>query len=218
MRDAERWQEAGDAYEAAAGMVSDKGQKAGFTLKAAEMKYKAARKGSRRDRIKILEQTRKLYTDFLIPEKPAEQTRLLKRMADPGKWLSKEDWKKIKRRPDALLTAAEIFFDSSPKGLDGRWIGIRLVKHLHSFTVPVEDQAKPKLTEFIPIWWNGAEFILTAYLQIAKSGSGQVAQKAASEGHTFARKIIFQFHKMDGPERVERINALEKQLKLLTRK
>ena len=217
MRDAQRWQDAADAFEGTAEVVADPGKKSAYKLSAAEMQFKAAKDGAKRgelgrkDYLELLNKTRQLFTDVLIVKK--DQSSVLKALADWKNYPSKATFKKVKRRPEVLLTAAEVYLDSSPAGLDGRWISARLVAHLHAFTRAARDPAHPDLDKFIPIWWDGAELKIEAYLAIATSGSGQAARTAMEKGKAFVNKLTFQYQKMDGPERVTRIGELKRKFK-----
>ena len=124
----------------------------------------------------------------------------------------------IKRRPAVLLTAAEVYNESGPGGSDSRWIAVRLIDHLHAFTRATPDESNPRLAELIPFWWNGAELKLRVLLGIAESGAGASSRAAATKGFGFAKKIIFQYTKMDGPERVARIKDLEVKLRRAAQK
>jgi len=215
LRDAQQWQEAGEAFETAASKADDPNVKSAWTLQAAEMRFEAILHDPRMpgpEKQKVLALTRENYTDVLIPEK-AQQEPLLKVLSNYAAWPSKEMWEKIKRRPDALLTAAKVFKESSPAGLDGRWIGIRLINHLHSFTKPNKDPSNDKLDEFIPLWWNGTELMLELYLQIAETGTGQMATTAAQSGAAFSSKILFENPNADGPDRLTRLKQLDASLK-----
>ncbi len=215
LRDAQRWQEAGEAFEVAAGKAEDPGVKGAWTLQAAEMRFEAILNDPRMpgpEKQKVLALTRENFTDVLIPDK-SQQEAVLKVLSTYTAWPSKEMWAQIKRSPDALLTAAKVFKESSPAGLDGRWIAIRLVSHLHSFTKPNSDPSNPKLDEFIAHWWSGTELMLQLYLVIAESGGGQVATSAAQSGAAFSSKILFENPNADGPERLARLKQLDASLK-----
>ena len=84
---------------------------------------------------------------------------------------------------------------------------------MHRFTLAIKDEAKPKLAELVTTWWDGAELKLRIFQSIAASGDGQASRVGQTKGYAFAKKIIFQYVKMDGPERVARIKALAEALK-----
>jgi tetratricopeptide (TPR) repeat protein len=216
LMDAGRYDDAAGAFEQAAAAAKEPQQVAHFTLLAARAQFKAileaGDKMPRPERIKALEKTRQLFTDFLIQD-AAKRDGLLKKLADPNAWPSKEEWDEVKRRPEELLTAAEVYAETSPPGgLDGRWIGVRLILHQQSFTKPRPDPANPPLDEFIPFWWEGAELMLKLYVSIAESG-GEPAKAAKAKGSAFATMLSVQYPDMDGPERVERIRVLAGRLK-----
>jgi hypothetical protein len=219
LRDAQRWDDAGEGFESAAGMVADPKRKSFYKQLAAEMKFKAAREGlanntiKKKDYIKILEEARQLFTDVLIPDK-SNQAKILRKLADWQAYPSRQDFGMIKRKPQEIFTAAEIYLESNPAGLDGRWITARLVAYLHTFTKATADPARPnkQLDELVPRWWDAAELKLKAYLAISKSGGGQGARAAKQKGQAFARKLMFEYKKMDGPERVQRIKELAAKL------
>ncbi|MHC4931785.1 MAG: hypothetical protein ACYTGV_06300 [Planctomycetota bacterium] len=218
LRSARRYQAAGEAFEAGAAQVGDEKKRSYFLLQAAEMQFKAAKDGlakkqiTRKEYLKILEKARELFTDVLIPDK-ANQARVLNKLAQFSSYPSRKEFGTIKRRPAEILTAAEIYMESNPSGLDGRWISVRLVDHLHSFTKPTANPKNPgKLDEFVTLWWDGAELKLEALLAIAKTGSGQAKRAAKQKGQAFATKLEFQYKKMDGPQRVQRIRELKGKL------
>jgi hypothetical protein len=222
LADAGRYLEAGDAYAAAAEGVPEPNVKAAYRLKAAEMKYKHAMESdlSRKQKIKILEQTRDLFTDVLIPptNDPDRKKQLSVIKALGGKaYPARSTFGAVKRNPEALLTAAEIYAQSAPKGVDGRQVALRLIRHLHDFLRPIKDPEHPKLEDKIPIWWAGAQLKLEIYLAITKGGAGPVEKDAAKKGADFAKKLVFQYPNMDGPERVQAIKSLEAQLKARAR-
>jgi hypothetical protein len=223
LADAGRYLEAGDAYAAAAEGVPEPNVKAAYRLKAAEMKYKHAMetKGIRRiDLKKILDQTRQLFTDVLIPPTNdpdrKRQLQVLKTLGGKA-WPGPSTFGQVKRNPEALLTAAEIYTQSSPEGINGYQVALRLIHHLHSFLRGSTDPEHPELEDKIPIFWAAAQLKLETYLAIAKSGTGVTEKDAAKKGAAFARKLIFQYPSMDSPERVQAIKALEAQLKARAR-
>ena len=110
------------------------------------------------------------------------------------------------------LLAATVFVDASPEGADGRWVAIRLINHLHTFTKPVKDAAKPGLDRFVPTWWNGAQLQLETYLKIAQEDSGPVGRKAGQHGHRAVTIWVAQYKKMDGPKRVAAFKKLAVEL------
>jgi len=224
LADAGRYLEAGDAYAAAAEGVPEPNVKAAYRLKAAEMKYKHAMESKpplpRPKLMEILAQTRQLFTDVLIPptNDPDRKKQLEVLKALGGKnWPARSVFNSVKRNPDALLTAAEIYTQSAPSGVDGRQVALRLLSHLHDFTLAVPDPEHPELEDKIPVYWAGAQLKLETYLAIAKSGTGVVEKDAAQKGAAFARKLIFQYPNMDSPERVQAVKALEAQLKIRAR-
>ncbi|MHC4729609.1 MAG: hypothetical protein ACYS6Z_03320, partial [Planctomycetota bacterium] len=162
LADAARYLEAGDAYAAAAERVPEPNVKAAYRLKAAEMKYKHAMESalSRKELLKILEQTRKLFTDVLIPptNDPERKKQLQVLKALGGKnWPARSVFGAVKRNPEALLTAAEIYTQSAPAGVAGRQVALRLISHLHSFLRAVPDPEHPDLEEKIPLYWAAAQ-------------------------------------------------------------
>jgi hypothetical protein len=215
LMDAERFEDAAGAFEQAAASTKDPQQASGYTLLAARAQFKAILKAKDMpppERIKALEKTRQLFTDFLIPD-AAKRDGILKKLADPGGWPSKEEWGLVKRRAEELLTAAEVYGETSPPGgLDGRWIGIRLLQHQQSFTKARHDPENPALDEFIPLWWEGAELMLKLYVSIAESG-GEPAKAAKSKGTQWANKLLVEYPDMDGQERVERVRVYAGRLK-----
>jgi len=219
LRDAGEWQAAGEAFESAAGMVAEPPRKSFFLLKAAEMQFKAAKAGGlgRAEYTKVLNKTRGLFTDVLIPDK-SQQDKVLKRLGDWKKYPDKATFGAIKRQPAVLLTAAEVYNESGPGGADSRWIAVRLIDHLHTFSRAIPEEGNEKLKELVPYWWAGTELKLRIMLGIAESGSGGASRAAATKGFSFAKKIIFQYTKMDGPERVARIKDLEVKLRRAAQK
>ena len=171
-------------------------------------------------KIKILEQTRDLFTDVLIPPTNdpdrKKQLQVIKTLGGKN-WPARSVFGAVKRNPEALLTAAEIYAQSAPQGVDGRQVALRLIAHLHEFLLAVADPEHPKLEEKIPIWWAAAQLKLEIYLAITKGGAGPVEKDMAKKGADFARKLIFQYPNMDGPERVQAIKSLEAQLKARAR-
>jgi len=217
-KDAERFADASAAYEAAADAAPDDNTRQALTLRAAEMQYRAIKAEStlpRAEMMKALEKTRQLFTDFLIDPRATDQQKVLKDLGNPTGWPSNETFGKVKRNASALRTAAALFIESSPPGIDGRYVAVRLIHHLHQFTKPVADPATPALDEFIPTWWEGAQLKLEAYLAIAQSGAGPQEKSMAKDGYAFARKLIFEYPSMDNPKRVRDIKALEAQLRIL---
>jgi len=220
LRAAQDWEGAGSAYEDAANLAAKPGQKAGWQLLAAEMAFKNARQN--KDRMdptvyrKTMDKTRQLFTGVLIPDS-GQAEKLLPILANGQKWPSKEQWRWIVAKPGPLLTAAEVFGESSPKGLDGRWVGVRLLDRLHKLTKPVAEEGT-RQAEFVNLWWDGAQLKLELYLAIAESQSSQAWSKRAAEyGYSFARRLITQYTKMDGEERVAALERLSKQLAALRR-
>lgn len=224
LADAGRYLEAGDAYAEAAEGVPDPAVKAAYRLKAAEMKYKHAMESKpplpRAELKKVLDETRQLFTDVLIPPtndpERRRQAQVLKTLGGKA-WPGRSTFDQVKRNPEALLTAAEIYTRSSPEGVNGYEVTLRLIYHLHSFLRGAPDPEHPELEDKIPIFWEGAQLKLETYLAIAKSGSGVNEKEAAKKGAAYARKLIFQYPSMDGPERVQAIKSLEAQLKARAR-
>jgi hypothetical protein len=216
LRDAHRWTDAGEAFEVVVGKVSDN-MKSVYTLKAAEMKYKAAVEFKETDRakyVKTLEETRKLFIDFLIPNE-SRQLPLLQKLSTG--WLTKAEWNDFKNNPTALLTTAEILAESAPQGINGRWVAVRLIKHLHEITKPIKDPNAEHLEQYIPTWWDGAQLMLEIYLKIAQEDTSPQGRKGANEGLAFAKKIMFQYPNADGQERVAAITDLQIKLKRYAR-
>ncbi len=225
LADAERFGEAASAYETAVSLAPDD-RKQQMTLAAAEAKYREAQTRtdlSAEEKIKILAKVRDLFMDVLIPPDPkdaekTDQKNTIKELANPAGYPRPETFAKVKRNPQALYVAALICSQSSPAGSDGRYLALRLITVLHEFTIPVSQEDKKHLDEFIPVWWDAAELKLRIHLAIAQSGTSPAEKKAATDGLGYARKLGFETPKMDGPERVARVSALEAQLKALAPK
>ena len=223
--DADRFGDAAEAYEAAATLAPDD-RKQQLTLSAAEAKYREAetRKDlSREEKIKILEKVRDLFTDVLVPPDPkdpekTEQRKILHEIANPNGYPSVATFGKVRRMPRPLYVAARIYSESSPAGIDGRYMALRLITLLHEFTIPSPQEGKENLDEFIPVWWDAAELKLKIHIAIAQSGTGPAEKKMATEGLGYARKLGFENPKMDGPARVATVASLEAQLKALAPK
>jgi len=223
--DAQRWGDAAEAFEAAAGLAPDD-RRQQLTLSAAEAKYQQLE--TEKDvpaqvRIENLAKVRDLFTDVLIPPDPKdpekkEQVKVLQALANPSAYPSREMFDRVKRMPRAIYVAAQIYAKSSPPGIDGRYLAIRLITLLQEFTLPVSQPGKAHLDEFIPVWWDGAELMLRTYLASAQSGTGAKAKDQASRGLGYARKLAYENPKMDGPNRVATVAALEAQLKALAPK
>ncbi|MHC4939158.1 MAG: hypothetical protein ACYTHK_09345 [Planctomycetota bacterium] len=220
LKDAQRYADAASAYEAAAQAAETPGQREGWTLLAAEMGFKAAREN--RDKMdpaeyrKVLAQTRERFTQVLLADETQRQ-QLLPILADGKKWPSKAQWKWLAAKPEPLLTAAEVYGESSPKGLDGRWIGVRLLEKLHKITEPTAEEGSKK-AEYVNAWWEGAQLKLELYLAIAEAQSAQVnSKKAAQYGFSFGKRLQVQYEAMDGPERVATVKRLTTQLQALQR-
>ncbi|MEM8882996.1 MAG: hypothetical protein AAGD14_02915 [Planctomycetota bacterium] len=218
LADAERYSDAGTAYAEAAKLASKPGQRDAWTLLAAEMKYKDARlnktKMDPRTYRKIIGETRDLFTQVLLPD-AKQREELLPILADGSKWPSKKRWRWLAGKPGPLLTAAAVYGEKgapSPKGLDGRWIAVRLIDRLHQLTEARPEEGSKK-ARFVNLWWDGAQLQLELYLRIAEQGSSAAhSKKAAQYGFSFSRRIISQYPSMDGPERVADIKRLSKQL------
>lgn len=223
--DADRFGDAADAYEAAVALAPSVEKKQQITLLAAEAKYLEAQRAKdvdRETRIKILEKVRDLFTDVLVPPDPKDpektaQRKIIAELASPAAYPKKETFGMLKRNPKALLVAARIYSESSPPGIDGRYLAIRLIAFLHEFTLPAPEPGKTNLDEFIPIWWDAAELKLRTYIAIAQSGTSAREKQAATDGLGYARKLGFEFPNMDSPARVAAVTALESQLKTLAR-
>jgi len=220
--DAQRYGDAADAFEAASALAPAE-RKQQLTLSAAEAKYQQAQNAteySATQRVEILAKVRDLFTDVLIqpgpndPEKK-EQRKILEELANPAGYPSRATFDKVKKMPSAIYVAAEIYSKSSPAGIDGRYLAIRLVTYLHEFTIPASQPGKANLDEFIPIWWDAAELKLRTYLAIAQSGTGAREKDQAAQGLGYARKMAYENPTMDGPQRVATFAALEAQLKAI---
>jgi hypothetical protein len=223
--DAHRWGDAAEAFEAASTLAPDD-RKQQLTLAAAEAKYQQSETATdvpAADKVVMLAKVRDLFTDVLIPPDPKdpekkEQKKVLSDLANPTAYPTRQTFDRVKKMPQALFVAAQIYAKSSPTGIDGRYLAIRLVSLLHEFTLPASQPGKEHLDEFIPIWWDGAELKLRTYLAIAQSGTGAKEKEQASQGLGFARKLGYENPKMDGPKRVAAVAALEAQLKTLAPK
>jgi hypothetical protein len=219
LADAERFGDAAGAYEAARDLAPD-ANKQGLTLLAAEVQYRESQeKGkSKTEQMEILQSVRDLFTDVLVPPDPKDaqrtaQKKVLQELANPNAWPSRDTFNAVKRNPRALYVAALVYNQSSPTGLDGRYLALRLIHHLHEFTIPTKEPDKPSLHEFIPTWWDAAELKLRIYLAISQSGAGAKEKEAKKDGFAFAQKLLFQYQSMDGPARVAAVKSLEAQLK-----
>lgn len=223
--DAQRWGDAAEAFEAAAGLAPDD-RRQQLTLSAAEAKYQQSQTAtdvSAQDKVVMLAKVRDLFTDVLIPPDPKdpekkEQLKVLHALANPAGYPTRETFDRVKKMPRAIYVAAQIYAKSSPAGIDGRYLAIRLITLLHEFTIPSPQPGKAHLDEFIPIWWDGAELKLRTYLAIAQSGTGAKEKEQAGLGLGYARKLSYENPKMDGPQRVAAVAALEAQLKTLAPK
>ena len=189
-----------------------------LNLLAAEMAFKNARanksKMDRQSYRKTLDKTRELYAQVLIADE-ANRKKLLPILANGSKWPSKAQWRWIAGKPGPLLTAAEVFGESSPRGLDGRWIAVRLIERLHKLTRPFAEPGT-KEAEFVNTYWEGVQLKLELLLAIAESQSEtNWAKTAARQGHSFAKNHMVTYEKMDGPERVKVVTGLEAQLRAL---
>jgi hypothetical protein len=222
--DARRYGDAAEAFEAASTLAPND-RKQQLTLAAAEAKYQqtlTATDVSTPDKVANLAKVRDLFTDVLIPPDPKdpekkEQLKILQELANPTGYPRRETFDRVKKMPQALYVAAQIYAKSSPAGIDGRYLAIRLVTLLHEFTIPTPQPGKPQLDEFIPIWWDAAELKLRTYIEIAQHGGAKEKEQAAL-GLGFARKLAYENPKMDGPQRVAAVAALEAQLKTLAPK
>lgn len=216
---AQEYEAAADAYEGAAKLEPSSKAKTGYTLRAAQNAFKAAKQkqnqgGSRKEYLAVIEKTRKLMTDVLI-EKKDQQEALLKILGDYSKWPSRDQWKLIKRNAEVLLNAAEVYAESQMKGgVDGRMVAMRLIDHMHSFTIAITNADNPddKLNEFVDEWWDGAQLKLELAVQISRD-SGQKAKTVRSKALSYGKKLIFEYPDMDGPERVKQMQLLVDKLK-----
>jgi hypothetical protein len=217
--DAQRFGDAAAAYESARDLAPDD-KKQQITLVAAESQYRESQLPGmdRTQQHEILQKVRDLFTDVLVPPDPkdpqkAEQKKVLAEMANPAGWPRPETFAKVKRNPKALYVAALVYSQSSPTGMDGRYLALRLIKHLHDFTIATPDPDKATLHEFIPIWWDAAELKVRVYLSIAQSGSGEREKEARDQGHAYVKSLLFQYQNMDGSQRVATMKSLETQLR-----
>jgi len=223
--DARRYGDAAEAFDAARDKlpVDEEKRRGAFTLRAAEAQYMAATENkdlSELERREVLDGTRKLFTDVIIPPDPTdpnktEQTKVIQQLASP-KWPPRAVFDKIKRNAPALLTAARIYPEVSPGGVDGRHVALKLIYHLHSFTRPVKT-GNEAVDPYVPLWWEAAQMKLEFYTALAESNVGAEAKEYATTGLGFATKILFEHPKMDGEERVRAVKALEAKLKVLAR-
>jgi tetratricopeptide (TPR) repeat protein len=217
---AQEFEAAADAYEGASELETSPKARVGYTLRAAQNAFKAAKLkkkmgGSNQEYQKVIEKTRKLMTDVLIEDKSQQET-LIKILGNYSKWLSKDQWRMIKRNAEVLLNAAEVYAESGVKGgIDGRVVAIRLIDHLQSFTRPIPDPVNPdpKLEEFIDEWWDGAQLKLELAVAISGTDSGQKAKSIRGKAYSYGKKLLFQYPKADGPERVKKIDDLVNRLK-----
>ncbi|MGH7162247.1 MAG: hypothetical protein ACREID_02085, partial [Planctomycetota bacterium] len=106
------------------------------------------------------------------------------------------------------LVTAEVYAETNPHGVDGRWAAVRLLQQLQRLTHPSTAGAE----KFAPIFWASVEQQMKIYLAIAEGGQGQDSRVAARDGVQFATALLLQFTQMDGPERVARVKELQKQL------
>ncbi|HEX5136054.1 MAG TPA: tetratricopeptide repeat protein [Planctomycetota bacterium] len=222
--DAQRWGDAAEAFEASA-TLAPADRKQILTLQAAEAKYQQLETDTTAPapvKLENLAKVRDLFTDVLVPPDPKdpekkEQKKILAELANPSGYPTRATFDRVKKMPRAIYVAAQIYAKSSPAGIDGRYLAIRLITLLHEFTIPASQPGKQQLDEFIPIWWDAAELKLRTYLQIAQSG-GAKEKEQASLGLGYARKLQYENPKMDGPQRVAAVAALEAQLKPLAPK
>jgi len=218
-KDAHQFEDAGTAYAEAAKRAEKPGQRDSWNLAAAEMKYKAARENKNKmdpaEYRKVLAETRELFLQVLLPDKQQRET-LLPILANGKKWPTPEQWKWIAAKPEPLLTAAEVCGESSPAGLDGRWIGVRLLDKLDKITEPVVDDPEDRLAQYVNTWWEGAQLKLELYLAIAEAQSTTAwSDEAAQFGFAWGKKLQLQYQKMDGPDRVNAVTALTARLESL---
>jgi hypothetical protein len=220
--EAKRHGDAAEAFESAVALAPDD-RKQQLTLAAAEARYEQSQTATDLtgpQKVAVLAKVRDLFTDVLIPPDPKdpekkEQLKVLQELASPTGYPARATFDRVKKMPQALYVAAQIYAKSSPSGIDGRYLAIRLVTLLHEFTLPASQPGKEHLDEFIQVWWDGAELKLRTYLQIAQSGTGAKEKEQAAQGLGYARKLAYENPKMDGPQRVAAVAALEAQLKTL---
>jgi len=209
LRSAERYGEAADQYNRASGLVGSKGARDALTLSAAEMKYEAARElDDRRQYLKEVEAARKLFTDYLIKDKEKQQ-QLLKALSE--RWLRAGEWDQFKKNPRAFYMAAKVYAESTPAGLDGRWIAVRMSQYLTRLIKPAPDPEAPQYDEHVDTWWDAALLQANTLLEIAKSGRGANEKKAASRGRGAVKRWLFQHPQANNKENLKRLKELERE-------
>ncbi|MFQ5843857.1 MAG: hypothetical protein ACE5JG_02600 [Planctomycetota bacterium] len=182
--DAGEHEKAGDAYrDAAEGAGEGDPRSASWSLRAAANKYRAAlASNDARYRQKVLDETSKLFAQVVVKD-PKQRTRVIKALGNPGAYPGRKIFGQVVRQVGTLILAAKVFQDASPAGVDGRWVAVRLLDHLHKFTIPVADPAKPQLDKYIDAWWEGAGLKLRILRRIAREGRGtEPGRKAAGSG------------------------------------
>ncbi len=213
LRTAQRYGDAADQYNWAVSLVTKKGAKDALKLSAAEMQYEAA-KGlkDRSQYLKEVDVARKRFTDYLIAD-----TKLQKKLltALSKRWLTQAEWGNFKKNPRAFYTAAKVYAESSPTGLDGRWISVRMCQYLTRLVAAKPDPERPQLDEHVNTWWDAAVLQLTVQLKIATSGRGTLEKKAATDGYGAATRWLFQYPKGHGKESLKRLKELQRELKRL---
>jgi hypothetical protein len=236
-KDAEMWGDAGDAYASAADLEREGGKDkrviAGYTMQAARMQFEAAKQIKENDPRKykaVVNKTRKLFQNVLVPIDPtgksgvkskAEQAAVFRTLGDGNKYPPRETFAKIKKFVEPLYVAAKVFGESSPEaGVDGRWVGIRLIDYIHTFTVPLvhEDMSvkdQKRFAPYVAFWWSSFELKLELCKNIAETTAGSVGKKAARAGYSMHKKYAWEIPDMDGPERVKRSKKLGLALKKL---
>ena len=144
-------------------------------------------------------------------------------LGDGNKSPPRETFGKIKKFVEPLYVAAKVFGESSPEaGVDGRWVGVRLVDYIHTFTVAIvhgdmSQKDQDRFSPYVVFWWNGFELKLELCKSIAETTAGSVGKKAARAGHELYRKYKIEMPDMDGPERVKRCETLGIALKKLAK-
>ncbi|MFB3065004.1 MAG: hypothetical protein ACE10D_00685, partial [Planctomycetota bacterium] len=212
--DAGKFDAAGEAYAGAADAISDPARKENWTLRAAMAQLEAAKLSSNQaERLRKLAEVAELFSKVIVKDE-AKRGEVLRKLGNPNAYPSKDTFNEIKRRPETLLLAAKVFKDASPEGADGRWVAVRLVNYIHTFTKPMKDSAKPQLDRYISVWWNAAQLQLETYLLLAQEDpSGAVGRKAGQTGFRAVTILNAQYMKMDGPKRLAAFKKLAVELK-----
>ncbi|MCZ6572911.1 MAG: hypothetical protein O7C98_07045 [Planctomycetota bacterium] len=212
--DAGKFDAAGEAYAGAADAISDPARKESWTLRAAMAQLEAAKLSpNQAERLRKLAEVAELFSKVIVKDE-AKRGEVLRKLGNPNAYPSKDTFNEIKRRPETLLLAAKVFKDASPEGADGRWVAVRLVNYIHTFTKPMKDSAKPQLDRYISVWWNAAQLQLETYLLLAQEDpSGAVGRKAGQTGFRAVTILNAQYMKMDGPKRLAAFKKLAVELK-----